>query len=92
MLHVALAEAAEQIVIGLVPQPRQRVLDDAPIGAAGDGNAAERLGLRVRGHIGRRADDFLKRAVHRAPASAAGEHERAVDIEQNELSHSGNLA
>ena len=53
-------------------------MQDDPVGAPGDGNAVERVGV---------ADHLLAGAVHRADPGTAGEDERAIDVEEHELGH-----
>ena len=37
------------------------------------------------------AEDLAERARHRAPAGAAGQHQRSVDVEQNQFGHDQNF-
>ena len=74
-------------MVELTAEARQRILHDDPVGSARDGNAVEGLGRRRAGQSGGRADDFVKRAVHRAQAGAAGQHECSIDVEKHELGH-----
>ena len=60
----------------VVADRAQRVVQDDPVGPAGDRNAVERVGV---------ADDLLAGAVHRPDAGAAGQDERAVDVEEHEF-------
>ena len=67
---------AEQLVVERPVHARDDVRKDDAIGPAGDRNAGERVGV---------PDELGAGAVHGAQPGAAGEHERAVDIEEDEL-------
>jgi hypothetical protein len=55
----------------------QHIIENDPVGPTGKRHASE--GAVV-------ADDLLAGAIHGAQPGAAREHERAVDVEQEELS------
>ena len=72
------AHPREQIVVQIVADVLQRVVKDDPVGAAGDRDTVEQIGQAEHGFAG---------AVHGADAGAAGEHERSIDIEEDEFRH-----
>ena len=79
--HVAIVRithAGEEILVELVPGFRQGVVKDDPVGASGERDAVEQVG---------QSENRLTRAVHGAHAGATGEHERSIDIEQEEFGH-----
>ena len=82
VLDVAVAQLVEERAIEIAAEARERVVKNDPVGAAGDRNALERVGV---------ADDLFAGAGHGAQAGAAGQDERSVDVEKHELWH-GRLA
>ena len=73
MFHVALAKPAEEVVVELAADARERIFQDDPVGPAGDGDTIESLSAIRAGQAGWRADDLVKRAVHRAQPGTAGQ-------------------
>ena len=61
---------------------RDRVGQNAPVGPAGERDAVESAST---------ADELPAGTVHGAQPGAAGEHERAVDVEEDELAHGRTL-
>ena len=75
MLEIGVAETRERARIVRDAVRRGRVRQDPRVGAAGHRDAVE--GVADAEHV-------LERARHRPAAGAAGEHKRAVDVEENE--------
>ena len=77
--EVAVAEPVEGVAGGGNPPALEATLDEEPVGAA----AHRHLGEGV-GH----AEGVLEGAIHRPLAGAAGEDERAVDVEEHQACRS----
>ena len=75
MLDVAAAERVEQLGVERLSMEPERVVEDDPIRSSGDGDTGQAALV---------ADDLFTRAVHRAHAGAAGQHERPIDIEKDQ--------
>jgi Cu-Zn family superoxide dismutase len=78
--QISVAELFEELAVQIPAEPRQRVVQDDPVGPAGMRNAVERTAV---------THDFSARATHRTHSGAARQHERAIDVEQHELRHDG---
>ena len=76
MRDVPVAQHRQQLVVERPVHARDDVRKNDAIGPAGDRNAGERVGV---------PDELGARAVHGAQPRAAGQHERTVDIEEDEL-------
>jgi superoxide dismutase, Cu-Zn family len=80
---VTIPQSIEQAVIQRASGTGDDIGQDDPIGPAGNRNSLE--GMRV-------ADQLFAGAVHRPDPGAAGQHERPINIEQNQFSHGGDEA
>ena len=76
--HVGVAQPCEQIFIHFVADRTKRIVQDDPVGPAGDRHAVERIAV---------TDDLLAGAIHRAHASTTSKHQGAIDIEEYDLRH-----
>ena len=75
MLDVSPSKLREQRGVERQAVARQRVVEDDPVGSSRERHAIERVLV---------PDDVLAGAVHGAQACSAGQHERAVDVEEDE--------
>ena len=76
--HVGVAQPCEQILVHLVADRTKRIVQDDPVGPAGDRHAVERIAV---------TDDLLAGAIHRAHASTTSQDQSAIDIEEYDLRH-----
>src|SRR5262249_31670744 len=83
MADIGVVKTLEDLRRARQPVVRRHMRHDPGVGAAGHGNG---------GHAVLQAEYVLERSRHGAASSAAGQHQRPVDIEQNQFcGHDQNL-
>jgi hypothetical protein len=80
MRHVPLPQRVEEEFVERVTVITENVVENAPVGPPGERHA--RHGVLA-------AHQVLAGAVHRPHPGAAGQHERTVDVEQDEMHYAG---